>query len=304
MSEKYNKNNILRKPLQTLLLVGALMLMLAQMARADDNWHKPALWKASLGESTVYFFGTFHLLRPEVNWMTPELESVLDQLTTLTFEADNRQMNERTLSFLIQQVGVYRRGSIKDVLPPETYAYYAKSWTNLGLPDTHKDRIKPWYAAIMLATQSLQANGYDGNAGVESVLTREAEERGIPIRGLEMAMDQLKTFSDQDEEWQVKFLEKTMADMDTSVETVDEMQVAWLSGDEAVMNEKLVKPLLAEPVLYESLLIKRNRNWLAGIEQLFRTPGTHMVAVGTSHLIGQYSVINMLKQKGYRIERF
>lgn len=304
MLAKYNKNNALTKFFQIILLVGALMMALAQMARAEDNWHKPALWKGQLGESTVYFFGTFHLLRPEVNWMTPELESVLDQLNTLTFEADNRQMNERTLSFLIQQVGVYSRGTIKDVLPPETYIHYSNSWTNLGLPDMHKDRIRPWYAAIMLATQSLQANGYDGNAGVENVLTKEAEQRGIPIRGLEMAMDQLKTFSDQDEEWQVKFLEKTMADMDTSVETVDEMQVAWLSGDESIMTETMVKPLLAEPVLYESLLIKRNRNWLAGIEQLFRTPGTHMVAVGTSHLLGQYSVIKMLKQKGYRIERF
>jgi uncharacterized protein YbaP (TraB family) len=59
----------------------------------------------------------------------------------------------------------------------------------------------------------------------------------------------------------------------------------------------------AQEDLYQSLLIDRNANWTPKIEILLETPGTHLVAVGAAHLIGDGSVIDLLKQKGYDVQR-
>jgi uncharacterized protein YbaP (TraB family) len=61
--------------------------------------------------------------------------------------------------------------------------------------------------------------------------------------------------------------------------------------------------LKSEPLLYQRLLVDRNRNWLPKIEALFARRGRALVVVGAAHLVGPDGVVAMLKAKGYTVEQ-
>ena len=69
-------------------------------------------------------------------------------------------------------------------------------------------------------------------------------------------------------------------------------------GDTAALEELLVEGLQETPGLYEAILTDRNRNWVPQIARLAEEPGTHLVVVGTMHLVGKDSVLALLEAQG------
>jgi len=61
---------------------------------------------------------------------------------------------------------------------------------------------------------------------------------------------------------------------------------------------QLKSELGRDPALYQSLLVARNRKWIARIEALLNDDKNYLVIVGTGHLVGRDSVIDLLKKDG------
>ena len=53
-----------------------------------------------------------------------------------------------------------------------------------------------------------------------------------------------------------------------------------------------------DPRLYQAVLAGRNRKWIPKIEALLNEDKNYLVIVGTGHLVGQGSVIELLKKDG------
>ena len=79
---------------------------------------------------------------------------------------------------------------------------------------------------------------------------------------------------------------------------VDDMVHAWVRGDTAWFETQLKSELGKDPKLYQSVLVARNRKWIPKIEALLNDDKNYLVIVGTAHLIGQGSVIDLLKKDG------
>lgn len=56
--------------------------------------------------------------------------------------------------------------------------------------------------------------------------------------------------------------------------------------------------------LYQTILVERNKAWLAEIERFLTTPETEMVLVGALHLTGPDGLPALLKAKGFSVKRF
>jgi uncharacterized protein YbaP (TraB family) len=67
----------------------------------------------------------------------------------------------------------------------------------------------------------------------------------------------------------------------------------------AIINEELVEA----PALAEKLLYKRNANWVSDIQRILKEPGNFLIAVGSGHLAGEQSVIDLLKAAGVEVNR-
>jgi uncharacterized protein YbaP (TraB family) len=73
---------------------------------------------------------------------------------------------------------------------------------------------------------------------------------------------------------------------------------AWQRGDTRWFDDQMRSELGRDPRLYQSLLSSRNRNWIPKIEALLNGDKNYLVIVGTGHLVGQGSVIDLLKKDG------
>jgi uncharacterized protein YbaP (TraB family) len=57
------------------------------------------------------------------------------------------------------------------------------------------------------------------------------------------------------------------------------------------------------PKLYKRLLTDRNGDWISRLETLMDSGKRTLVIVGVGHLVGEKSVINLLKSRGYKIKK-
>jgi len=80
---------------------------------------------------------------------------------------------------------------------------------------------------------------------------------------------------------------------------VDSMVHAWQQGDTLWFANQLQSELRQDPRLYQSLLGARNRKWVPKIEALLNDDKNYLVIVGTGHLVGQGSVIDLLRKDGF-----
>jgi uncharacterized protein len=79
---------------------------------------------------------------------------------------------------------------------------------------------------------------------------------------------------------------------------VDSMVRAWQRGDTRWFESELQSDLGRDSDLYQSVLVARNRKWVPKIEALLNSDKNYLVIVGTGHLAGQGSVVDLLKKDG------
>ena len=100
---------------------------------------------------------------------------------------------------------------------------------------------------------------------------------------------------------QDKFLAETLKGVATETASVGKLAAFWKAGDLAGIERLVLADVKEDPVVYERLLVARNRAWLPKIEALFSRPRHAFVVVGAAHLVGPDGLLAMLKAKGYQL---
>lgn len=265
----------------------------------------PALWKASDEDTTVYLFGTVHVLPPELKWRTPVFDEAFYASKTIYFEASLDE-NDPALAALITKLGTMPLGqSLFDLLSEEDKQLLIAAADEVGVPSASLSRFRPWFAGLVLAMQHIVAQGQDPESGVESVLEPEAKADGKVMRYFETAEQQLRFMADLDDETQVQFLMDGVRQIKDIPDLIEQMDTAWVEGDvEGLADIILEDQSIKAPEVYDVMLSGRNRRWtneLFGV--INEEEGIFFVAVGAAHLAGEDSVVKMLKGKGVKVER-
>ena len=78
---------------------------------------------------------------------------------------------------------------------------------------------------------------------------------------------------------------------------------AWKAGDAATVERIVLADVKQEPLIYQRLLVDRNKNWLPELEALIARPRPAFVVVGAAHLVGPEGLVALLSAKGYRVEQ-
>jgi uncharacterized protein YbaP (TraB family) len=104
-------------------------------------------------------------------------------------------------------------------------------------------------------------------------------------------------------------LRDTLARLDESADSLEEMATAWRTGDEDALSELAregVDELPGLEAVYDVLLGERNRRWVKQLrpilEDAARADETVFVAVGALHLVGDEGLVALLREAGYRAE--
>lgn len=263
----------------------------------------PALWVIRDADSTIYLFGTVHVLRPTTAWGTDLVDRAFASADEVWFEIANPD-DAAAMMPLIQQHGISPQRPLSSLLTAAEMAELNEAATGIGMPAGQVDILRPWFAALTLSVAPLVKAGYDPQSGVELVLKSRAQAAGKPIKAFETIDSQIRVLADLPEEEQLAFLRSTLEDYGNAHVVVDEMVAAWAAGDTAALEAQTVTEMKEDSrVVYDALLTNRNTNWAGQIQQILAGSGTAFIAVGAAHLVGDESVQSILAQRGVTVER-
>ena len=292
----------LRRGLATLGL--AAMAGGAAAAPAPSAVARPALWRIADADTTIYLFGTIHMLPPNYAWRSAAFDKALAKSDGLVVETKIDETNLREFQMAFSRLGT-RAGlpPILERVPPEKRAALAAAIAASGRPMAEYDRMESWAAALILVNVQLKTLGIAGENGVETTLRNSFARTGKPIGELESNTDQLGFFDRLSEVSQRALLEGAIEQPAAMKGQFDAMLKAWTAGDTKAIARSFNAEMADSPELRDALLDRRNANWARWVERRMAQPGSVMVAVGAGHLAGDNSVQDMLQRRGYRVTR-
>lgn len=282
-------------PIRRLLVLLPLLWLWCASA-----WAHPAMWRIQHGDSTLYLFGTVHLLPNDTDWRFPALDDALSKSQVLYIEMTDD--DQAGMTSLVLRYGMDSAHPLSTLLSQNDNAALAKAAQAAGLPGGTMalQPMKPWLAALTLAVAPLMKAGLDPAAGVDKQLQIQMTRAGKPVYGLETAEQQIRFLADLPSSLQLAFLRDTLRDVEKDKQELLSLIDAWKHGDVAAIakleNDELKTQ---EPALYQKLLVQRNQAWAARIKDLLQHPGTKVfIAVGAAHLAGPDSVQAQLAKIG------
>lgn len=273
----------------------------AVRAVAPAQGQGPALWVVSDADSTLYLFGTVHVLRPTTAWGSPRVDAAFDSASEIWLEISNPDDVAAILP-LIQQHGLSPDRQLSHLISTGQLTLLDNAARSIGLTAVQMDTMRPWLAALQLSMAPLAKAGYDPQSGVELILKARAEAAGKPIHGLESIDIQVRILAGLDEDDQLAFLTETLGQFDNAGVDLDALVNAWAAGDvDAITRLGVDEMKSTSPVLYEALLVRRNTDWANQIQTLLEGSGTTFIAVGAAHLAGDDSVQQILTRRGVTV---
>lgn len=283
-----------------LLLFAALLLLLPGTLFPEDA---PPLWSLSDEDTTIYLFGTIHLMSPEVDWFRGEIRELFNAADTLVVEVDQSELTGEEQRRLLQELAFLPENTeLSDLIDEEQMTALTSLLASIGAPREAVERWKPWFAAITVTSVIAQQAGFAPRYGVDATLLRRASETGIEVLGLESPRQQITLFDTLSREEAVYFLQQAIEERAEIVPMFQQMKSAWLQGDLQALGELLLESRRENPQFFDTVYTDRNRAWSRKIASLLEgETGTILVAVGAGHLVGKRSVIDFLEAEGYEV---
>lgn len=284
--------------------IAALGLALAALTPAAARAPRPALWAVSDTDTTIYLFGTIHLLPDKFDWRSARFDQAIagsQQLVveTIVDEKDPGKMMA-ALSSMAFSPG---QPPISERVPAAKRAVLDAAIAKSGIPRAALDRMETWAAAFMLLGNQYKDMGLKSGEGVESVLRKRFLSDGKTIGELETNIEQLTFFDALSEKAQRDLLEGAIEQPRDMSKQFGGMLTAWARGDVNAIARSFNRDLAASPELLDALIKRRNANWSQWIERRMAQPGTLLIAVGAGHLAGSHSLVEMLRREGLRVRR-
>ena len=288
-------------------LIAAFIPLTAQaeipVAAAAAMSPHPLMWVIKDDDSTIYLFGSIHVMKDGVPWLTPAIQQKFDSADSLWEELpdvdDTQAMMQAARKYFVNPAN-----NMTDGLTPDEIVRLDGLLAPYGLSSRGLMGLRKWAVGLVIMQKQIQALGYDAQTGVDVTLAHRARAMGKPIHGFETADQQMQFLVPKDDAEDIATLREAIDDADETPQLLGDMLTAWEAGDEAELTKVLIDKEKAEnPTEYQRVIVARNANWEPQIETMLRGRGTIFITVGTAHLIGPDSVLNMLKAHGINAQR-
>jgi uncharacterized protein len=270
---------------------------LSASVRADGPLH--ALWELHGKHNTVYILGSIHVLRPSDYPLAPAVLNAYGNANSILMEVNLAEIDlQRMQTELLASARLPEGKTLPAIMGDARYQRAQVLAREVGIDLGIFDAFAPWFAAEAISQLQLQQLGFQPQSGVEMFFLERARTDGKSVAGLETVHDQIALFNALSMDEQADYLVSSLEEAHDLPKEVGAMVHAWASGDTQWFADELKSEIGRDPVLYDSVLVARNRKWVPKIEALLNDDKNYLVIVGTAHLVGQGSVIALLKKDG------
>ena len=263
----------------------------------------PALWTVRSAKGTAYLFGSVHLLPPNIDWHSPDVDAALKASDVFVFEAPMGAEGQAQTEAFVRANGMLPQN---EALPSLLDARARKDYRE-ALAAAHADpatlvHMRPWLAAIVMETSALQASRYSRAGGVDLQLWDYANAQHRKIDTFETIAEQLALLMPKDEKLEKEEFEAELKEVKTSSGEIGALVDAWCDGRIAEVARLMNKGLSTTPGAMKLLIDDRNVRWAKRLDAMLAEPHTYFVTVGAGHLGGPHGLPALLKARGYKIE--
>lgn len=287
----------------TAAFAGFVLLGAAPVREPTAPHRHPAMWKLADKDTTIYLFGTFHLLPRGENWRTAAFDKALASSDELVMEIPNIDDQNALAQSLVKVAMQSGLPPLVERVPPDKRAALKAMIAESGIPETALDAMKTWAAALLLEGVVFKRLHLDPKSGVEAALIGPWRHSGKPLEGLETAEQQFGLFDHLSQKAQSALLAGEVSDLEKAGPQFHAMMQAWINGDVPAIARTFNDEMKDSPELMKALLADRNAHWADWLRARMQKPGTVFVVVGAGHLAGRNSVENMLAAKGLKVTR-
>ena len=267
----------------------------------------PLLWVMKDADTTIYLFGSVHILRQNLNWMDPRLFRAFDSADQAWFEVP-----------------------ALDKLPPfkgfSGRVYDSRPVLLNGLTDTEKSqlkvlvarydatledvaRVRPEAMASFVREIDEMGGGLSIQRGADFTLFNRARDMKKKTDGFESYgehygyLTQLQAGSGDTGTADLKRALAAHFGTGSPDDDANVMVKYWRTGDEKAITDSVLRMAKANPLQYDLLLVQRNGKWVPRIEAMLQTKGTVFITVGAAHLVGPDGLVAQLRARGHTVTR-
>ena len=280
--------------------IAACLLCVARAADAE-----PALWVAHGPNSTVYLFGTVHVLRTDTAWRSPKIAGAFAKASDLWLETADGG-DAKAAQGLALQFGIDPLHPLSKTLTVDDVQRVDAAAKAMGIAAgaAALEPMRPWLVAVTLTFGPILKAGFDPARGVDKLLREDAVAQSKPISGLESTAQQVHFFADMPEALQVVYLRHVLDDYAKAPAMLNTLVDAWAAGDvEGIARLEAAAFHADDRAIYDELILKRNTAWAERLAARLKQPGVSFVAVGAGHLAGPDSVQALLAKRGITVTR-
>jgi uncharacterized protein len=172
--------------LATLTALAPVTPLLRASTQPAQSAHH-CFWKASSSTAVLYFFGSVHVLKPEMEQEFAPLIALslpsFQQAHTVVFDPSfdwtsqdeyRKKQDEYRKKLSAKMVNTDR--TIQEILSAETLAVLKQTMAEMSLELEKVQMLKPWVLAEVLIKAQIKKLGWKGQYGLDQVFMQKAKE--------------------------------------------------------------------------------------------------------------------------------
>jgi uncharacterized protein len=256
------------------------------------------LWRVEReGAPPSHVFGTMHAKDPEVTRLAEPVATQFAGARSLAVEVLQISAAVRTYGRAIE----IPEGDLELLIGPERMRLVKEAGARYGMPEGQLRRLKPWVLSVLFSMPPREVR--DGRPTLDQVLEQSAQARAVPVYGLETIEEQIDAYDRLDFGRQTELLDAALAEnwrIGCWWEQV--IKDSYLRRDTGTLYALMAEQMADDDVLWRALISDRNLRMAERMEDRL-VEGNAFVAVGAAHLPGDFGVLSLLEERGYRISR-
>lgn len=280
-----------------LICCAAMFGSAASWAAVDD---KPPFYRLEWQGKSAYLLGSIHIGSADFYPLPSQIEAAFDRAKALVVEVDMNKVDSRAL---LQKYGMADKArgldwQSRDQQTVAAMVPYCEAQMSLC---QSIQSFAPWLQASQLNLLRYNGLGYSTDYGVDMQLLGRSTRRAV--FELETAESQFQLLASFDSQTQWSMVREAISVPDAELLS---LITAWRTGDEAGLDRLMQEQMggEGETQILEKILWQRNRTMAEGIIKLMNADGSPaplFVVIGAGHVVGDRSVVQLLKQAGAKV---
>ena len=275
-----------------------------ELSSLEGSTDRGFMWRLQKGGRTSYLYGTLHVAMHDWAYPGPSLVNAMKASDVVALELDvtDAGVLERLRKALMRRPGA-------PALPPALQRRLAAQMAANCVEPDHLDALRPEMQAITVDLMTARQFGLYPEYGIDLVLAGVARTAGKTIRSLETPESQASLLVSDDPAETARSVGDVLDELEggRSAPMLQRLASDWQRGDLADMEgygqwcQCLETP--QQRADFVKLIDERNPLMADKIVQWQAQGKSLFVAVGSLHMTGRLGLPELLKARGFQVER-